>query len=100
MIALSFLLILIRKEKNMVNKIVTRAAKYALKRTKNRVANKVAEKVIEPYERMNRRLFGISDLNVGERETINCLQNPHNSLDYCKSVGNNVRRKYRKTGTY
>ncbi len=84
----------------MVNKIVTRAAKYALKRTKNRVANKVAEKVIEPYERMNRRLFGISDLNVGERETINCLQNPHNSLDYCKSVGNKVRRKYRKTGTY
>ena len=49
----------------MVNKIMTRATKYALKRTKNRVANKVAEKVIEPYERMNRRLFGISDLNVG-----------------------------------
>lgn len=43
---------------------------------------------------------GIKTLNVGERETVKCLQNPHNSIQKCKSVGDRARKAYHKTGQY
>ena len=80
----------------MVSKIVTTAGKYAAKKP----GNKALEKAFEPYEKINKTAYGIRPLNVGERETIECLKNPRNSLDYCKSVGNKARKSYRKTGKY
>lgn len=76
----------------MVSKIVTTAGKYAAKK----LGNKALEKAFEPYEKINKTAYGIRPLNVGERETIECLKNPRNSLDYCKSVGNKARKKYHK----
>ncbi|MBQ8870698.1 MAG: hypothetical protein IJ019_04910 [Alphaproteobacteria bacterium] len=76
----------------MVNKLIVKAGKYAAKK----LGNKALEKAFEPYEKINKTAYGIRPLNIGERETIECLQNPRNSLDYCKSVGNKVRKKYHK----
>lgn len=71
-----------------------------LKKLAIKLLIKQYKKISEPYERLKRKAFGIKPLNVGERETIKCLQNPHNSSSYCKSVGNTVRKTYHKTGKY
>ena len=80
----------------MINKIATSVGKFVAKKT----GNKAVEKISEPYEKLNRTAYGIRPLNVGEEETIKCLQNPRNSLSNCKSVGTAARRIYQKTGKY
>ena len=84
----------------MASKAISTIGKYAAKKIGNKTFDKAIQKISEPYERLKRKTFGIKPLNVGERETIKCLQNPHNSLSYCKSVGNTVRKTYHKTGKY
>ena len=69
-------------------------------RISEKAVDKFIEKSSEPYRKLKRAAFQIKPLNVGERETIQCLRNPKNSLDYCKSVGDKARRTYRKTGKY
>ncbi len=84
----------------MVNKIITSVGRYAVKKVGGKAVDKFIEKSSEPYRKLKRAAFQIKPLNVGERETIKCLRNPKNSLDYCKSVGDKARRTYRKTGKY
>ena len=84
----------------MASKAISTIGKYAAKKIGNKTFDKAIQKISEPYERLKRKAFGIKALNVGERETIKCLQNPHNSSSYCKSVGNTVRKTYHKTGKY
>ncbi len=84
----------------MASKTNLKIGKYAAKKIGNKTFDKAIQKISEPYERLKRKTFGIKPLNVGERETIKCLQNPHNSSSYCKSVGNTVRKTYHKTGKY
>ncbi len=76
----------------MVSKIVTTAGKYAAKN----LAIRLWKKHLNHTKKINKTAYGIRPLNVGERETIECLKNPRNSLDYCKSVGNKARKKYHK----
>ena len=80
----------------MVNKMVTSVGKFVARKA----GSKTAEKTFDSYEKLNRAAYGIKPLNVGEKETIRCLQNPHNSLNYCKSVGAKAGNTYRKTGKY
>ncbi|MBR4105758.1 MAG: hypothetical protein IKK52_00465 [Alphaproteobacteria bacterium] len=80
----------------MVNKLVTTIGRSVAKRT----GSKLIEKINRPFEMLNQEVFGVKPLNVGERETLKCLQNSHNSRDYCKKVGDKVRNNYRKTGNY
>lgn len=84
----------------MTNKLITMAGKYAAKKVRNKTVNKAMEKISEPYEKFKKEVFGIKPLNVGERETIKCLQNRHNTLDYCKNIGNKVRKAYQKSVKY
>ena len=76
----------------MVNKAVKVIAKKS--------GSKALEKISDSYGKFNKSIFGIRPLNVGERETVQCLQNPHNSLERCKSLGDKARIKYQKTGKY
>lgn len=84
----------------MLNKIVTSVGRYAAKKA----GNKVLEKSFDFYDNSKRKLINntvwVKPLNVGERETIQCLQNPRNRVEYCVSLGNHARRKYQKTGKY
>ena len=80
----------------MVNKLITTISRGVAKKT----GSKLVEKVSRPFEKLNQEVFGIKPLNIGERETVRCLQNRHNSSDFCKKVGNKVRDNYRKTGNY
>lgn len=84
----------------MVNKLVTTAGKYAAKK----IGSKALEKAFDTYGNFKRKAVnetvGIKTLNVGERETVKCLQNPHNSIQKCKSVGDSARKAYHKTGQY
>ena len=84
----------------MVNKLIVSAGKYAAKK----LGNKALEKSFDFYGNTKRKAINetvwLKPLNVGERETIECLKNPRNSLDYCKSMGNKARKSYRKTGKY
>lgn len=84
----------------MASKATSTIGKYVAKKIGNKTFDKAIQKISEPYERLKRKAFGIKPLNVGERETIKCLQNPHNCSSYCKSVGNTVRKTYHKTGKY
>ena len=85
---------------NGVNKIITSVGRYAVKKVVGKAVDKFIEKSSEPYRKLKRAAFQIKPLNVGERETIQCLRNPKNSLDYCKSVGDKARITYRKTSKY
>lgn len=80
----------------MVNKIVTSAGKFIARKA----GSKAAEKTFDSYERVNRAAYGIKPLNIGEKETVRCLQNPRNSLSHCKSVGTATRKAYQKSGKY
>ncbi len=84
----------------MVNKLVTTAGMYAAKKIGSKTLDKAIETVSAPYRKGKQAVFGFKPLNVGERETVKCLQNPHNSLQHCKSVGDSVRKTYHKTGKY
>ncbi len=84
----------------MASKAILTVGKYAAKKIGNKTIDKTIQKMNESYERLKREAFGIKPLNVGERETIKCLQNPRNSSNYCKSVGNASRKSYHKTGKY
>lgn len=84
----------------MVNKLVTTAGKYVAKKIGSKALDKAIETVSSPYRKSKQAVFGFKPLNVGERETVKCLQNPHNSLQHCKSVGDSVRKTYHKTGKY
>ncbi len=81
----------------MVNKTIFTVSKYASRKVKNKTLDKIIQKIDEHYTAAKKEAFGVKPLNIGEKETINCLQNPKNSLTYCKSVGNKVRKKYHKT---
>lgn len=99
MIALS-LFKLLTKGNFMIGKIVTTTGKFVAKKT----GMKVLEKTFDTYGNLKRKTInntiGGKPLNVGERETIKCLQSPHNSLKRCKAVGAAARRAYLKTGKY
>ena len=84
----------------MASKAISTIGKYAAKKIGNKTIDKAVQKISEPYERLKREAFGIKPLNVGERETMKCLQNPRNSSSYCKSFGNTARKTYHKTGKY
>lgn len=84
----------------MASKAVLTIGQYAAKKIGNKTIDKAIQKISKPYERLKREAFGVKPLNVGERETIKCLQNPHNSSSFCKSVGNTTRKTYHKTGKY
>lgn len=84
----------------MVNKLVTTAGMYAAKKIGSKTFDKAIETVSNPYRKGKQAVFGIKPLNVGEREVIRCLQNPQNTIQHCKSVGDSVRRAYHKTGKY
>ena len=84
----------------MTNKAISKIGKYAAKKIGKKTIDKAIQKISKPYERLKREVFGIKPLNIGEKETIKCLQNPNNSLNYCKSVGNTARKAYHKTGKY
>lgn len=84
----------------MVNKTVSTIGKYVAKKVGNKTFDKAIQKISKPYEKLKREAFSIKPLNVGESETIKCLQNPRNSSSYCKSVGNTARKTYQKTGKY
>ncbi len=84
----------------MVNKLATSVGRYAVKKIANKFLDKAVERISKPYERLKREVFGIKPLNVGEKELIQCLQNKKNSSNYCKSVGEKVRKVYHKTGKY
>ena len=74
----------------MVNKLVTTAGMYAAKKIGSKTLDKAIETVSAPYRKGNQAVFGVKPLNVGERETVKCFQNPHNILQYCKSGGSNM----------
>lgn len=84
----------------MVSKLISTVGKYAAKK----IGNKVLENTFDSYDNIKRKVInnsiGIKPLNVGERETIECLKNRRNSAEFCRSVGNAARKAYRKTGKY
>lgn len=84
----------------MASKAISTFGQYAAQKIGNKTIDKAIQKISKPYERLKREAFGIKPLNVGERETIKCLQNPHNRPNDCKSVGNTTRKTYHKTGKY
>lgn len=84
----------------MITKTIPTIGRYAAKKIGNKAIDKAVQKIDEPYKKLKYEAFAIKPLNVGEKETIKCLQNPHNSLDYCKSVGDKVRKTYHKTRKY
>lgn len=84
----------------MASKAISTIGRYAAKKIGKKTIDKAIQKIDKSYERLKHEAFGIKPLNIGERETINCLQNPRNSSSYCKSVGNDARKIYHKTGKY
>lgn len=90
----------IRKENHMASKAIATIGGYIAQKVSNKTVDKAMQKISKPYERLKREIFGIKPLNVGEKETIKCLQNPNNSTYYCKSVGDIARKNYHKTGKY
>ena len=49
----------------------------------------------DPQERVERSVFGITPLNVGEDEFIKCYTSkPDKNISYCKTRANAIRKKY------
>lgn len=84
----------------MASKAISKIGRYATKKVGNKTIDKAIQKISKPYERLKREVFGIKTLNVGEKETIKCLQNPNTNVSYCKSVGDKARKTYHQTGKY
>lgn len=84
----------------MASKAITTIGGYIAQKVSNKTVDKAMQKISKPYERLKREIFGIKPLNVGEKETIKCLQNPNNNASYCKSVGDKARKTYHQTGKY
>lgn len=75
----------------MVNKIVTKIGKKVAKKT----GSKAIKKTSDTIEYFDQRIgWGIKPLNVGEKETIECLKKYPNNLSFCQSIGNKVRDNY------
>ena len=85
----------------MLNKIVTTLGSYALRTVSNTLIDKSVQKINRPYNNFNRKLKGISSLNVGEEESLRCYKYiPHDSTGFCRRVMEYEINKYNKTGKY
>lgn len=84
----------------MVGKIITIVGKSALKKVGNTAIKKVVEKIDKPFAAFNREVLGIKQLNVGEDEELDCYKRYPNNVEWCKRLGQQIRKDYQETGKY
>lgn len=83
----------------MVNKIITKGAKFVAKKIGNKTLESVSETYDNVHRKINQNTFSAKPLNVGEREFIDCLRRTGNR-NQCEKEMQKVIRQYHKTGKY